>query len=113
MAKLCEVLNVSRCGYYAWNERPKSNRTVRNEQLLKDITKIHIKSKTVYGGKKIKNELAREGQGVNHKRVERLMRENGIRSKVARKWKATINSRHSLPVAENLLNREFQAEKPN
>ena len=50
---------------------------------------------------------------VNHKRVERIMKENGIRSKVARKFKATTNSKHSLPVAENILNRDFSADKPN
>ncbi len=50
---------------------------------------------------------------VNHKRVERLMNENGIKSKVVKKYKATTNSKHKLPVAENILNRDFLAEKPN
>lgn len=58
-------------------------------------------------------ELQRQGNPVNHKRVERIMKESGIRSKVARKFKATTNSKHNLPVAENILNRQFTAEKPN
>ena len=49
---------------------------------------------------------------VNHKRVERIMRENGIRSKSHKKYKATTNSKHNLPVAENILNRDFTAHRP-
>lgn len=58
-------------------------------------------------------ELRRAGKMVNHKRVERIMKEEGIRSKVAKKFKATTNSKHNLPVAENLLNRDFTTTKPN
>ena len=58
-------------------------------------------------------ELHRSGKAVNHKRIERIMKQEGIRSKVARKFKATTNSKHDLPVVENILNRQFVAEKPN
>ena len=58
-------------------------------------------------------EIRRSGKTVNHKRVERIMKKEGIRSKVARKFKATTNSKHNLPVAENILNREFTAASPN
>lgn len=58
-------------------------------------------------------EICRSGKTVNHKRVERIMKKEGIRSKVARKFKATTNSKHNLPVAENILNREFTAASPN
>jgi putative transposase len=75
---------------------------------------IHEKSRKVYGSTKITNILNRKNSNpINHKRVERLMKENGIRSKVAKKFKATTNSNHSLPVAENILNRDFSVDRPN
>lgn len=58
-------------------------------------------------------EICNSGKLVNHKRIERIMKQEGVRSKVAKKFKATTDSKHNLPVAENLLNREFEATKPN
>lgn len=58
-------------------------------------------------------ELRRSGKLVNHKRIERIMKQEGIQSKLAKKYKATTNSNHYLPVAENVLNRQFTAAKPN
>jgi putative transposase len=81
--------------------------------IMVQIKVIHKISGQTYGSRKITAALRRDGKVVNHKRVERLMREAGIRSKVARKFKATTNSKHSLPVAENILNREFSADRPN
>lgn len=75
---------------------------------------IHEKSRKVYGSKKITKILNKaEKESINHKRVERIMKINGLRSKVAKKFKATTNSKHSLPVAENILNRDFIVDKPN
>lgn len=110
---MCIVLQVSRSGYYAWEKRPKSKKATDDEELLKKIKKIHQDTRRSYGRIKITRALRRSGQVVNHKRVERLMKHAGIRSKVAKKYKATTNSKHSLPVAENILNREFKADKPN
>ena len=82
--------------------------------MLQKIKVVHEKSRKVYGSTKITRILNKESvDKVNHKRVERIMKENGIRSKVARKFKATTNSKHSLPVAENILDRDFTADKPN
>lgn len=67
----------------------------------------------IYGSRKVKSEVSSPERPVNLKRVSRLMKEQELRSKVCRKYKATTNSRHNLPVAENLLNREFEATKPN
>lgn len=106
-------MNVSRSGYYAWENRPKSARTKANEKLLIQISKIHQESNRSYGRIKITKTLQNKGQKVNHKRVERLMKQAGIRSKVAKKFKATTDSKHSLPVAENILSRNFKADKPN
>jgi putative transposase len=82
--------------------------------LLDKIKVIHEKSRKVYGSTKITKIINKENKEVvNHKRVERLMKENGLKSKVAKKFKATTNSKHSLPVAENILNRDFTVDKPN
>jgi len=113
VAKLCKVLVVSRSGYYAWENRPKSARTIENEVITEQIKVIHNKKRKTYGCRKMTQELRRIGKLVNHKRVERIMKQYGIRSKVAKKYKATTNSNHHLPVAENILNRQFAAAKPN
>lgn len=106
-------MKVSRSGYYAWENRPKSARDEANDKLLDQIKNIHKETNEVYGRVKITKAIRQSGQCVKHKRVERLMKEAGIRSKVAKKYKATTNSNHNLPVAENILNRDFKAEKPN
>lgn len=113
MVKLCKVLNVSRSGYYAWENRPKSARAIENDLLTEQIKEIHQKKRHTYGCRKMTEELRRIGKKVNHKRVARIMKQEGIQSKAAKKYKATTNSNHRLPVAENLLNREFMAAKPN
>ena len=113
IAKMAQWLQVSKSGYYAWRKRSKSLRSTENEDLLKEIIQIHETSRNTYGGRKITHEINRKSEKpVNHKRVERIMRENGIRSKSHKKYKATTNSRHSLPVAENILNRNFYADRP-
>ena len=113
IAKMAQWLQVSKSGYYAWRKRSKSLRCMENETLLKEIIQIHEASRNTYGGRKITHEINRKSEKpVNHKRVERIMRENGIRSKSHKKYKATTNSRHSLPVAEHILNRDFAADRP-
>lgn len=114
LAKLCMVLSVSRSSYYAWVNRPESMRSKSNGLLLKQINDIHGKSKKVYGSTKITRILVAKNKcPINHKRVEHIMRENGMKSKVSKKFIATTNSNHKLPVAENILNRDFSADKPN
>ncbi len=105
---MAQWLQVSKSGYYAWRKRPKSPHCTENESLLKEIIRIQEASHGIYGGRKITYEINRKSEKpVNHKRVERIMRENGIRSKSHKKYKATTNSRHGLPVAvdkETLIN---------
>ena len=113
MAKLCTILGVSRSGYYAWENRPKSARTIQNEAIVVQIKEIHNKKRRTCGALKMTAEIRRSGKLVNHKRIERLMNQEGIRSKMANKYKLTTNSKHNLPVAENILNREFTVAKPN
>jgi putative transposase len=116
VTKMAEVLNVSRSGFYAYLTRPVSERQQENQLLLQKIKEIHQKSKGTYGYPRIADELKDQAAGVSapsKNRVYRLMRDAGIRAKTVKKYKATTNSNHDLPVAENLLNREFTAEKPN
>lgn len=81
-AKIARWLQVSKSDYYAWQKRSKSLRSTDNEALLKEIIQIHEASHGTYGGRKITHEINRRSEKpVNHKRVERIMRENGIRSK--------------------------------
>ena len=113
VAKMAQWLNISRSGYYAWRKRHPSLRDKENQKLLDEIRRIHEEYRQVYGSRKMTQELKkRMDKPVNHKRVERIMKENGIRSKVTKKYKATTNSRHHLPVAPNILDRNFTAEKP-
>lgn len=109
---MCEALNVSRSGYYAYINRPESKRSQENRKLLSTIIKIHEGTRRIYGAPRITKNLP-EDQKASVGRVARLMRENGIRSKTVRKYKATTNSKHNLPVAENLLSQDFTADRPN
>jgi transposase InsO family protein len=77
------------------------------------IKEIHKESKSEYGSPKIHRELRRRGTRCGRKRVARLMRKDGLKAKTIRKFKATTNSNHNLPVAENLLNRDFTPAEPN
>jgi len=111
---MAEVLNVSKSGYYKWRIRKPSKHTRDDQNLLPLIRKLYNASNRVFGSKKIKIELDKIVKPfVNHKRVERIMHDNHIYAKVSRQFKVTTNSRHRLPVAENLLNRDFTAEYPN
>ena len=113
IAKMAQWLQVSKSGYYAWRRQTPGARRLENRSLLEQIRRIHEASRGTYGSKKITHEVNRKSdKQFNHKRIERIMRENGIRSKVRKKYKAATNSKHSLPVAENILNRDFKADRP-
>jgi len=111
--KMCRVFEVSRSGYYAWLKRPESSRKSQNRKLLKEIRKVYRISRGTYGSPRITIALQKEGISCGRNRVARLMRENGIAAKTNRKYKATTNSRHNYPVAENLVNQNFAANRPN
>jgi len=113
LSLMCRTLRVSRSGYYAWRKRPASGRSIRNHLLLERIQAIHKKSRKTYGSPRIHRQLVIEGERCGRGRVERLMSANGIRAKQKRKFVATTDSKHDLPVAENILQREFHVEEPN
>jgi len=110
---MCEVFSVSRSGYYAWLKRPASKRKQADAELLGKIRIIHRDSDGSYGSPRVHRDLKEHGDTCGENRVARLMREDGLRSKTKRRFKATTDSKHDLPVAPNLLNREFNPEKPN
>jgi putative transposase len=111
---MCDALSVSPSGYYAWRSRPESPREIANRELLSDIRRVHAEHRGRYGAPRIHAGLRAEGQNVSRKRVERVMRRHGIRAHAPRRYRiCTTDSKHSLPVAANLLDRNFVAEKPD
>lgn len=113
MKLMCRVLGVSRSGYYAHRRRPESRRSVENRRLLSRITTVHEKSRRTYGSPRVHRQLVTEGESCSKGRVERLMAANEIRAKQKRKFVVTTDSKHDLPVAANILEREFYVEEPN
>jgi transposase InsO family protein len=111
---MCDALSVSPSGYYAWRSRPESPRKSANRVLLDDIQRIHARHRERYGAPRIHAELCAEGQTVGRKRIERMMRHHGIRARGPRRYRVcTTDSKHSLPVAPNLLDQNFVADRPN
>ena len=113
MRLLCDTLEVSSAGYYAWRDRPTSARRERRDALVVDIRAVHAEVKARYGGPRIHAELAARGRDCCVNTFAKLMRDNGIRAKTARKFRRTTDSNHDLPVAENLLDRRFDPGEPN
>jgi putative transposase len=110
---MCDVLSVSRSGYYAWLKRPVSKRQQGNTKLREKIRTVHHDSGESYGSPRVYQALKEQGEPCSENRVARLMREDGLRAKMKRRFKATTNSKHNLPVAPNLLNRDFSPKEPN
>jgi transposase InsO family protein len=111
--RMCRVLGVTRSGYYAWKRRGQSRRARRDAVLLGRIRESHGLSLGRYGSPNIHEDLREWGYRCGRKRVARLMREACIRSRVVKRFKVTTQSKHKLPVAENLLARDFTASAPN
>jgi putative transposase len=110
---LCRVLEVSRSGYYDWLGRPESPRAVRHRRLVAKIRQAHIESRRIYGAPRIRDELVDQGERVGKNTIARLMRKNGIQSKVHKKFVVTTDSRKTKRPASNILAGAFTAEKPN
>ena len=101
---LCELLAVAKSGYYAWCQRAQGKQEAMNEELLKMITEIFAEHRGRYGSPRITKALRDSGRQCNHKRVERLMREQGLKARARQRWKPrTTDSRHPHPIAPNLL----------
>jgi putative transposase len=110
----CQVLEVSRSGFYAWQQRPQSDRSQRQEQLVRQMRGIHAEwRKDSYGSPRMYQELKARGHEVSENTVARLMKEHGLRATTVRKFRHTTDSNHAYPVAQNVLDREFAATRPN
>lgn len=121
MSLACELLGVSTSGYFEHTRRngtvkpsePGANRRISNEALLTHILAIHAEVRQEYGWPKMWKELVARGIRVGKERVRRMMKAHGIKARSKRKFVNTTDSRHSLPIAPNLLQRNFTASAPN
>ena len=117
----CDVLGVSTSGFFEsmrrqgseQPSRPGANKRISNEALLAHIRAIHVEVKQEYGWPKMWKELVARGIRVGKERVRRMMQEHGIKARGKRKFVVTTDSKHKLPIAENLLQRNFTAAAPN
>ena len=108
---MCEVLKVSRSGYYAWNTRQPSRQRIANEELLERIRKVHSQSRRLYGSPRITAELKEEGVRCGKNRVARVMKDHSIRADVKRRrFRRTTDSRHDYALAANLLVQKKQID---
>jgi putative transposase len=110
---LCSVLAVSRSGFYAWLRRPRSRRAREDARLAVDIAAVHQRSRSTYGSPRVHAQLRNAGVRVGRKRVARLMREQGLAPRRRKRFRKTTDSNHALPVAPNVLDRDFTIESPN
>jgi len=114
LSEMCEVLNISVSGYRAWKRggRPDRQR-LTDSQMPALIRTIHAELKGAYGSPRMVCELQARGFSASKARVERLVCDNGIHARHKRRYKLTTDSKHGLPVAENLLARNFTPTAPN
>src|SRR3989440_10793755 len=110
---LCRTLQVSRPGFYAWQARPPAQRRQVDERLGVEIAAIHAESRQRYGSPRIHAELRGRGCRTRRKRVARLMRARGLAGRRRRRFRVTTQSRHSFPVAPNVLARQFARAAPD
>ena len=113
VSMMCRMVNVSRNGYYGWKRHSPSKRSQATKVLSENIKHVFDDENARAGSPHIARRLQSEGLSASHNRVAKIMRENGWRAKAAKKYKATTNSNHSLPVAPNLLEQNFEADVPD
>ena len=106
--RLCEVLEVSTTGFYDWLDRPESNRQRENRRITDKIKQSHQRSREIYGSPKIHEDLIAEGETCSVNRVARLMKEADIKSKMARKFVITTDSKNTQEPPPDLLQRRFR-----
>jgi putative transposase len=106
-------MGVSRSGYYKWKDRPESERECQHKEWTDQVKEVFDESRKLYGSPKVTHKLNQQGIDISERTVTRIMKEQQWRSRTVKKYKATTNSKHDLPVHENVLNQEFTASKPN
>lgn len=110
---MCRIYDVSPSGYYAWQGRLPSKRMQEDARLEVEIKAAHQRTRETYGAERLQDELADNGVNTTVHRVKRLRKKLGIRCKQKRKFRVTTDSNHTMPVAPNLLDQEFNATRPN
>lgn len=114
VAAICRVLKVSRSGFFAWLKRPASKRQRRRRELIEKIRLAHRENRELYGSPRVHRALLIDGERVSRNTVAKLMRQEKIRARNKRKFvPRTTDSRHQHPIAENLLDRQFQSSAPD
>jgi len=112
IARMCSLLKVSKSGYYKWLNRKPSKRVLEEGRLEVEIKAAHQRTRETYGPERLQHGLKDQGLSVGICRIRRIRKKLGLRCKQNRKFKATTDSKHTLPVAENLLNQQFEATRP-
>jgi transposase InsO family protein len=111
--QMCRELGVSPSGYYRWLKRKPSKRAQEEGRLEVEIKAAHQRTRETFGPERLQHDLAEHGVKAGVCRIRRIRKKLGIRCKQKKKFKATTDSKHTLPVAENLLNQQFKAAAPN
>lgn len=109
---LCKVLEVSRSGFHAWLNRPTSAREIHDAQLVTAIDKSFKASDRTYGARRVWRDVLEDGLACGLHRIERLMRLNALRARPRRRGKPKDDGERSV-IADNILDRDFQADRPN
>jgi putative transposase len=112
-AALCRLLGVSESGYHAWRKRPPSARARQEARLEMEIRAAHQRTRETCGPERLQADLSDHGVRVGLHRIKRIRKKLGLRCRQKRKFKATTDSKHTLPVAPNLLDRQFAVDAPN
>ena len=110
---MSRVFEVSKSGYYAWLNRTPSRRAQENARLAVAIQAAHVRTRESYGPERLQKDLGAEGFETGVGRIKRLRKQLGIRCKQKRRYKATTQFNHGLPVADNLVNQTFNTERSN
>ena len=113
VSMMCRIYDISASGYYAWLDRPLCQRAQEDHRLKIEIKAAHKRTREAYGPERLQHDLAAHGVQVGVCRIRRIRKDLGIRCKQAKKFKATTDSKHGLPIAENLLHQQFEAATPN
>lgn len=114
VALMCKLLNVSRSGYYESLSAPESKRKLRREEITEAAVKYYYRSNGIYGYRKVYADLQKETNlSCSSELVRRVLSSQGLHSKTRKKYRATTNSKHNYSVADNVLNRDFQASRCN
>jgi transposase InsO family protein len=110
---MCRILQVSKSGYYKWLNWKPSKRVLEEGRLEVEIKAAHQRTRETFGPERLQHELKEQGVKVGISRIRRIRKKLGLRCKQKRKFRATTDSKHAFPVAENLLNQQFETRAPN